>query len=85
MTTNSTKVFNYLKEKTIQEGIGKKFTANEVKEALGFEKVAAVTGSVTGLVRKGLAERFKEEKEDGTEVSYFALTADGLNFNPNED
>lgn len=81
MTENSRKVFEYLKA----AGAGAKFTTKEVQTALGFEKAGSVTGSVTGLVKKGYAERFTEtvQTEDGTkEVKFFALTEAGANFDP---
>jgi hypothetical protein len=82
MTENSRKVFEYLKA----AGAGVKFTTKQVQEALGFEKAGSVTGSVTGLVKKGYAERFKEtvEVEGGKtkEVSYFCLTEAGMAFDP---
>lgn len=82
MTEGSRKVFEYLKA----AGAGVKFTTKQVQEALGFEKAGSVTGSVTGLVKKGYAERFKEtvEVEDSKtkEVSYFCLTEAGMAFDP---
>ena len=89
MTEGSRKVFEYLKN----AGAGVRFTTKEVQEALGFEKAGSVTGSVTGLVKKGYAERFKEtveiETEDGKtktkEVSYFCLTEAGMAFDPDAD
>lgn len=85
MTENSRKVFDYLKS----AGAGVKFTTKQVQEALGFEKAGSVTGSVTGLVRKGYAERFKEtvEVEEGKtkEISYFCLTETGAAFDPDAE
>jgi hypothetical protein len=82
MTKNSREVFDYLKA----AGAGVKFTTKDVQSALGFEKAGSVTGSVTGLVKKGYAERFTEtvETEDGKvkEIKYFALTEAGANFDP---
>ena len=85
MTENSRKVFDYLKS----AGAGVKFTTKQVQEALGFEKAGSVTGSVTGLVRKGYAERFKEtvEVEEGKtkEISYCCLTEAGAAFDPDAE
>lgn len=85
MTEGSRKVFEYLKA----AGAGVKFTTKEVQTALGFEKAGSVTGSVTGLVKKGYAERFTETVTDengkSTEVKYFALTEAGANFDPDAD
>lgn len=78
MTENSRKVFNFLKD----AGPGVKFTTKQVQTALNFEKAGSVTGSVTGLVKKGYAERFTEVGEDGKEIKYFALTEAGMAFDP---
>ena len=82
MTENSRKVLNFLK----QAGVGVAFTTKDVQTALGFEKAGCVTGSVTGLVKKGYAERFTEtvETEDGKvkEIKKFALTESGFNYDP---
>lgn len=89
MTENSRKVFEYLKA----AGAGVKFTTKQVQKDLGFEKAGSVTGSVTGLVRKGYAERFTETEEYTTEkgdvkireVKYFALTEAGAAFDPDAE
>lgn len=86
MTENSRKVFEFLKA----AGAGVEFTTKQVQEALGFEKPGSVTGSVQGLVKKGLAERHNKEievmAEDGSKklktVSVFALNDKGMNFDP---
>lgn len=85
MTEGSRKVFEYLKA----AGAGVAFTTKQVQEALGFEKPGSVTGSVTGLCKKGYAERFTETVEDEngkkTEVKKFALTEAGANFDPDAE
>ena len=85
MTEGSRKVFEFLK----QAGAGVAFTTKEVQDALGFEKAGSVTGSVTGLCKKGYAERFTETVEDEngkkTEVKKFALTEAGANFDPDAE
>ena len=85
MTEGSRKVFEFLK----QAGPGAAFTTKEVQEKLGFEKAGSVTGSVTGLCKKGYAERFVEtiEDENGkkTEVKKFALTPAGMEFDPDAE
>lgn len=85
MTEGSRKVFEYLKA----AGAGVAFTTKQVQEALGFEKAGSVTGSVTGLVRKGYAERITETvtDEDGKtkEVKKFYLTEEGANFDPDAE
>ncbi len=89
MTEGSRKVFEYLKA----AGAGVKFTTKQVQEALGFDKAGSVTGSVTGLCKKGYAERFTETEEYVTEkgetktreVKYFALTEAGANFDPDAE
>ena len=87
--SHARKVFEYLKA----AGAGVKFTTKQVQEALGFKEPGTVTGSVTGLVRKGYAERFTETEEYTTEkgevkvreVKYFALTDEGANFDPDQE
>lgn len=84
MTENSRKVFEFLKA----AGAGVAFTTKDVQKELGFEKAGSVTGSVTGLVKKGYAERFTETVEiDGKtqEVKKFALTEAGANFDPDAE
>lgn len=81
MTPNSRKVLDYLKA----AGVGTKLTTKEVQEALGFDKPSFVTGSVTGLVKKGFAVREKEMREvEGKqkEISVFYLTDAGATFDP---
>ena len=82
MTENSIRVFNYLKEH-----YGEELTAQAISEDLGVS-VAAVTGSVNGLVKKGRAVRTEATQEvDGKEttIKYISLTEDGLNFDPDAE
>lgn len=84
MGESSRKVLDYLKA----AGVGVRFTTKKVQTDLGFEKAGSVTGSVTSLVNKGFAERFKEEvEENGTTktVNMFALTEAGANFDPDAE
>lgn len=85
MTEGSRKVFEFLKN----AGAGVAFTTKEVQEALGFEKAGSVTGSVTGLVKKGYAERVTDTVTDESgktkEVKKFYLTEAGMNFDPDAD
>ena len=85
MTEGSRKVFEYLKA----AGAGVAFTTKQVQEALGFEKAGSVTGSVTGLCKKGYAERFTESTVDENgkkvDVKKFALTEAGANFDPDAE
>lgn len=76
----SLKVLQALQE----AGPGVKFTTKQLQNQLGFEKAGSVTGSVTGLVKKGFCVRFSEPDEDGKEIKYFALTDEGMNYNPLE-
>lgn len=86
MTENARKVLDYLKA----QGVGTPLTYKEVADALGFEKQAAVIGTIGsdrgGLVKKGLVEKFTEtvEQEDGKlkEIKKFALTQAGAEFDP---
>ena len=77
MTPNSRKVFDFLKG----NGVGVKFTTSEVQKALDLEKAGSVTGSVTGLVKKGFAEVDGKQKE----VSVFYLTEAGAAFDPDAE
>ena len=85
MTENSRKVLEFLKA----AGPGVKFTTKQVQESLGFEKAGSVTGSVTGLVNKGYAERAKEEVQDAEgktkTISVFWLTEAGMAFDPDAE
>lgn len=85
MTEGSRRVFEYLKA----AGVGVAFSTKEVQEALGFEKAGSVTGSVTGLVKKGYAERTTETVTDESgktkEIKKFYLTEAGMNFDPDAD
>lgn len=78
MTEGSRKVLKALQE----AGPGVKFTTKQMVEICGFEKAGSVTGSVTGLCKKGYAVRFSEPDEEGKEVKYFALTEEGMAFDP---
>ena len=79
MTENSRKVFDFLKEND------KEFTAQEISAALGIS-VAAVTGSVNGMVKNGRAVRREDSTvtEDGKTkiIKYISLTAEGKAFDP---
>jgi predicted transcriptional regulator len=80
MSENSRKVLQFLKD-----NYGTKFTCKDVMTALGFEKAGSVTGSVTGLAKKGLVDKSTETVEvDGKqkEVKYFQLNEAGLNYDP---
>lgn len=82
MTENSRKVFDFLKEN------GKEFTAQDISAALGVS-VAAVTGSVNGLVKKGRAIRREETKTDAEGkakvIKYISLTDEGKAFDPDAE
>lgn len=82
MTPNSRKVFDYLKA----QGVGAELTTKKVMADLGFEKAGSVTGSITGLVKKGYAVREKRTVTDdegkSKEISVFWLTEAGMNFDP---
>ena len=80
MKESSRKVFDFL-----VANYGTKVTGNDIAAALGVS-VPTVTGSVNGLVKKGLAERIEEVTTgaDDKEVrtKYITLTEEGLSFNP---
>lgn len=80
MTDNSRKVIEFLQG----NGVGVRFTAAQVQDALGLPTVSSVTGSVTGLCKKGFAERYSEMVEDENgkpkKISYFSLTQAGADY-----
>lgn len=83
MKENSKRVLNYLKEVN-----GQQVTAADVAEALGLEK-RSVDGIFTSAIqRKGLGVRTPAEieLEDGTHksVKFLSLTANGMNFDPDQ-
>lgn len=82
MSENARKVLAYMKE----QGVGTRLTTKQTQTALNLDKAGMVTGSVTGLVNKGYAERFVEVVEDENgktkEIKYFALTPAGMDFDP---
>lgn len=83
MSESAKQVLNFLKK----AGVGSKFTCNEIKDALGFEKIGSVTGSIRGLVTKEYVDRFVEtsepdEKGKTTEIKKFALNEKGMAFDP---
>ena len=85
MTENSTKVLEFL-----QKHPNKEFTKHELVEELDIS-MAAVTGSVNGLLRKGLAEErsevFKPLYAGGkpTEIRWVKINEAGLKFDPAEE
>lgn len=88
MTANSIKVLNTLKSHYSE---GKAWLTGELAEAAGVS-AAAVTGSVTGLVKKGLAERIpgtiKVEKDGemiDKEVKFIKITPAGYEAVVTED
>lgn len=78
MSEGARKVLSVLQE----AGPGVKFTCKQMQEICGFEKAGSVTGSVTGMVKKGVCERFSEADENGKEIKYFALTDFGASYDP---
>lgn len=56
-------------------------TTEEMRTALGCEKIASITGRVNSLVKNGLAfrEKLTVEGEDKP-LTYVQLTDDGVNF-----
>ena len=85
MTENAKKVLNFL-----QKNYGKEFTKHEIVEKTDIN-MSAVSGSVNGLVSRGLATerkefvqgRFKGEKD--TEIRYVKLTETGKEYDPDEE
>lgn len=61
-------------------------TTEEMKTALGCEKIASITGRVNSLVKNGLAYREKVPVEgEDKPLTYVQLTDDGINFVQSED
>lgn len=61
-------------------------TTEEMKTALGCEKIASITGRVNSLVKNGLAYREKVTVEgEDKPLTYVQLTDDGINFVQSED
>lgn len=83
MKESSRKVFDFLKA-----NYGTDVTGNDIATALGVT-VPVVTGSVNGLVKKGLAVRNEVTvpAADGkeTKVKYITLTEEGLSFDPDAE
>lgn len=86
MTVNSRKVFDFLKQVYPTP-----MTAQELVKAINDPeiKIATVTGSVNGLVKKNYAVRNVEEKETAegkTEtIKYIVLTEAGAAFDPDAE
>ena len=78
LTEKTLAVYEYIKAN------GGSAKTTDIKEALGLEKIAQVTGCVTSLTKKGLATRVSE-KEGDKEVTYVILTDEGMGFVPSED
>lgn len=85
MTENSTKVLTFLQKHPNNE-----FTKYEIVEELDIS-MAAVTGSVNGLVKKGLAEERIEVYKPlnagskPTEIRWVKINEAGKNFDPAEE
>lgn len=79
MSESTKKALNFLKE-----NVGQKFNTKELASALGYEKAIAVTGSVTGLVKKGLVNKIAETTTDanGNEkiIKYYTISQEGINY-----
>lgn len=84
MSENARKVLDYLKN----AGVGVAFTYKQVAEDLGFDKPAAVVGTVTSLAKKDYVEKFEDivETEDGKSVTVkkFALNEAGMSYCPDQ-
>lgn len=89
MTDNSRKVLNTLKAHYAEN---KQWETSELAQEAGVSS-PAVTGAVTGMVKKNFAERIPGTKEvrivkDGVEevkekeIKYIRLTEAGYNFDP---
>lgn len=80
-----------LTEKTFEaleylQNHGGRVTTEEMKTALGCEKIASITGRVNSLVKNGLAYREKVAVEgEDKPLTYVQLTDEGINFVQSED
>jgi DNA-binding MarR family transcriptional regulator len=80
MTDNSRKVLATLKDLYPNEAI-----AADVAAQAGVS-IQAVTGSVNGLVKKGLAVRNEYTTEEGKKpIKKIVLTAEGYDFDPDAE
>ena len=60
---------------------GGRASTEEMKNALGCEKIASITGRVNSLVKNELAYREKVEVEGAEKpITYVQLTDAGINF-----
>lgn len=65
---------------------GGRATTEEMKVALGCEKIASITGRVNSLVNHELATREKVEVEgEEKPLTYVQLTEAGMNFVQSEE
>ena len=65
---------------------GGRATTEEMKTALGCEKIASITGRINSLVKHGLAYREKTAVEgEEKPLTYVQLTDDGINFVQGEE
>lgn len=65
---------------------GGRATTEEMKVALGCEKIASITGRVNSLVNHELAVREKVEVEgEDKPLTYVQLTEAGMNFVQSEE
>lgn len=89
MTENSRKVLETLKAHYVE---GKQWETAELAQAAGVSS-PTVTGAVTGMCKKGYAERIAgtieetivkngEEIKKEKEIKYIKLTEAGYNFDP---
>ena len=68
------------------QGVGDRATTEEMKNALGCEKIASITGRVNSLVKNELAYREKVNVEgEDKPLTYVQLTDAGLNFVQGEE
>lgn len=81
MSTNSRKVFDFLKA----NGVGVKFSVKDIQTALDFDTHAKVIGSLRSFVKKGVVAKTTETRTvngESKEVPVYWLTAQGATTNP---
>lgn len=80
LTEKTLEALNYIKNH------GGSCKTSEIKDGLGLEKIASVTGRVNSLVKKNLATTEDGGRdEDNHKITIVTLTAEGMNFVPTDD
>lgn len=74
VTQNNEIIFDYLWERRCRGGINNGWVRKPaIVQDLGFTKVGAVTGTLTGFMRKGLIENQNIELPDGETLRFYRI------------